>query len=467
MKKLVLLLMSGYSLIECGDVSAEKEKLPNIVMVLADDHGVRHSTPYGSREIRTPNMQTMAEEGMVFDRAYVASPSCCPSRTALLTGLMPENNGVVGNHESELLKPGTKSLMINLTDLGYAVIWTGKVAHGTTGPELIDDGIKVIPGSGRGILTRIEAIENYLGTLPKSQPVAVFIGTTDTHTPWPKPEDVRISSDKVELPPKTYDTPEARKEMGRYIEAVETVDRILGRAREMIKTHLDTENTLLLYTSDHGQAWPFGKWGLYEDGIRTSLLAVWPGKIKPGVRTRAMVSWIDIVPTLIDVADGKVPEGIDGRSFKQVLLGNTDTHRNRIFTVHKGDKGMNVYPIRSVRMGKWKYILNLHPEFYYTTHMDLVPQGSGHSMAAWPSWIEAAKTDPKAASFLRAYHARPAEELYDLEADPDEKTNLANRAEYEEQLKELRALVHNRMKEVNDDESLSGKPRLLKDYKLP
>lgn len=95
------------------------EKLPKIVVVLADDHGVHHSMSYGSRQIRTPNMQTMAEEGMVFDRAYVASQACCPSRTALLTGLMPENNGVVGNHESELLKPGTKSLMINLTDLGF------------------------------------------------------------------------------------------------------------------------------------------------------------------------------------------------------------------------------------------------------------------------------------------------------------------------------------------------------------
>jgi arylsulfatase A-like enzyme len=465
MKKLFLFLTLACLCAVCGNVCAEK--LPNIVVVLGDDHGVRHSAPYGSKEIRTPNMQAMADEGMVFDRAYVASPSCCPSRTAMLTGLMPENNGVVGNHESDKLKPGTKSLMIHLIDLGYAVIWTGKVAHGTTGPELIDAQIKVIPGSGRGIFTRIETIERHLGTLPKSRPVAVFIGTTDTHTPWPKPEDVRITPNRVELPPKTYDTPEARREMGRYIEAVETVDRIVGRVRGMIQTHLDTENTLLLYTSDHGQAWPFGKWGLYEDGIRTSLLTVWPGRIKPGVRTDAMVSWIDILPTFIDIAGGKVPEGIDGRSFKGVLLGETDTHRDRIFAIHKGDKQMNVYPMRSVRVGKWKYILNLHPEFYYTTHMDLVPPGTAHSMAAWPSWVEAAKNDPEAAAFLRAYHARPGEELYDLEADPDETTNLAGKPEYKAPLEELRAQVRNRMKEVNDDESLSGEPRLRKDYKLP
>lgn len=447
--------------------SASAEKPPHIVVILTDDHGVRHSTPYGSKEIRTPNMQTMADHGMVFDRAYVASPSCCPSRTALLTGLMPENNGVVGNHESANLKPGTTSLMTNLIDLGYTVIWTGKIAHGTTGAELVDKRIQVVRGSGRGILERMEAIESCLDAVPKSSPVAVFIGSTDTHTPWAKPAEVRSTPDKVELPPKTYDTPAARKEMGRYVESVETVDRIVGRTREMINTHLDAENTLVLYTSDHGQAWPFGKWGLYEDGIRTSLLAVWPGKIKPGVRTGAMVSWIDIVPTLIDIAGGTVPEGIDGRSFKQVLLGTTDAHRDHIFAVHKGDKAMNVYPIRSVRTEQWKYILNLHPEFRYTTHMDLAPQGTAHCHAAWPSWIEAAKTDPQAAAFLQAYHSRPGEELYDLGTDPDEKVNLAGEPEHQEPLAELRALVRDRMREVNDDESLSGEPRYLGNQKLP
>lgn len=444
------------------------DTMPNIVVVLADDHGVRHSTAYGAKEILTPNMQAMADEGIVFDRAYIASPACCPSRTAFLTGLSPERNGVIGNHESENLKPGTKSLMTNLMDLGYTVIWTGKISHGTTGAELVDENkIKIFRGSGKSVLKRMGDIESYLDTLPKTTPVAIFIGPTDTHTKWPEASEVRITSDKVELPPKTYDTPEARKEMGRYIEAVETVDRIVGRTREMVKTHLNPDNTIMLYSSDHGQAWPFGKWSLYEDGIRTSLLMVWPGKIKPGVRTDAMVSWIDILPTFIDIAGGKVSSDLDGRSFKEVLLGNTTTHRDQIFAIHKGDKKMNVYPIRSVRVGKWKYMLNLHPEFYYTTHMDLSPQSSGHCLAAWPSWVEAAKKDPKAAAFLRAYHVRPAEELYNLEADPDELNNLANNPECKKQLDEMRALVRNRMKELKDDESLSGEPRLLKDYKLP
>jgi arylsulfatase A-like enzyme len=116
-----------------------------------------------------------------------------------------------------------------------------------------------------------------------------------------------------------------------------------------------------LFTSDHGGQWPFGKWNLYDYGTRVPLQVYWPGKIKAGARTDVMVSWVDILPTLIDLADGKVPTGIDGQSFAPVLLRKTKNHRDKIFTTNTGDKDMNVFPIRSVRMGKYKYIHNLTP----------------------------------------------------------------------------------------------------------
>lgn len=438
--------------------------LPHVVMVLADDHGMRYASPYGATEMQTPHMQAMADEGMLFNKAYIASPSCGPSRAAMLTGLMPHRNGVVGNHENEYLKPEVKSLMINLIDMGYAVVWQGKVAHARTGPGFLEE-FEFI--GGKTTVSVIDTIDAYIAGLPPSTPVAVFIGTTDTHTTWPSAEEARIEPNEVVLPPRVYDTPEARVQMTRYVEAAETVDRILGRVREMIDTRLGKQNTLLMYTSDHGAAWPFGKWGLYEEGTRTPLLAVWPGMIPPGSQNDAMVSWVDIIPTLIDIGGGPAPVGLDGYSFKEVLLGNAHTHRDHIITIHKGDKGMNVYPMRAIRVGKWKYILNLHPEFYYTTHMDLSDPTGGAFLAAWPSWIEAAQTDPKAAAFLRAYHMRPAEELYDLEADPHETTNLADYPQHKQQLEELRNRVRNYMIEVNDDESLSGIPRYLENYELP
>lgn len=102
---------------------------PNVIITIADDHGVYHSSPYGASEIKTPNLQQLADEGIRFDNAYVASPACAPSRAALFTGMMPYNNGIVGNHEIGL-KPGVLSLIPSLLEQGYEVVFHGKVGHG-------------------------------------------------------------------------------------------------------------------------------------------------------------------------------------------------------------------------------------------------------------------------------------------------------------------------------------------------
>jgi len=461
---------TGVSLFVACFFTQTQAALPNFVMFITDDQGVYHSNPYGASEMRTPHMQAMADDGLRFTRAYVASPSCAPSRAALCTGLMPYNNGIVGNHEN-IRKEGVEPLLPILAKLGYEIAWYGKVGHGrawyTQYPE-----ITMIPYSNkapRGSQQRLDItdVENFMKNRKDAvRPLALFVGNKWPHRPWPEPETARIRLEDIVVPEKTYDTPETRSEMSRYIESIERVDNRLGEVRTLIRQYLDQDNTLIVYTADHGHAWPFGKWSLYETGIRTPLIAVWPGKINPGTTTRAMVSWIDIIPTFIDVAGAVIPWKIDGRSFKDVLLGKTEIHRDRIFTVQKGDKAMNVYPIRSLRKGKFKYILNLYPELYYTTHMDLVASDSPYHNRNWPSWIEAAKTDPEAAAFLRAYHSRPPEELYLVESDPFEKTNLVHEPVYQDVLLEMRELVAKRMKEVGDDKSLSGDPRYLKDHPL-
>jgi uncharacterized sulfatase len=440
---------------------------PNFVIIIGDDHGIAHSSPYGLREYQTPNLQAMASEGIRLTNAYVASPACAPSRAALFTGLMPYRNGIIGNHEREL-KPGVESLIPRLAAQGYDIAFRGKVAHGgrKKQPYLTDD-VKLLKGPMKPRLT-LDSVSDYLENRPnKTKPLALFIGCTYTHRFWPEPDEARMRPEDVTVPARTFDTPETRSEMTRYAEAVERMDRLIGDVRELTEKHLPTDNTLTMYTSDHGQAWPFGKWSLYEAGIRTPVIAVWPKQIPAGITNDAMVSWIDLMPTLIELAGGTTPSSIDGKSFASVLRNTTQTHRDRIFATHKGDKVMNVYPIRSVRMGPWKYIRNLRPELYYTTHMDLVPASSRNFTRNWPSWIEAAKTNPKAAAFLRAYHSRPAEELYRIDSDPDETTNLASEPQHAEKLAELREMISQRMKRVGDDESLSGKPRFLKDYTLP
>ncbi len=448
---------------------------PNFVITIADDHGVYHSSPYGATEIKTPNLQRLAEEGIRFDNAYVASPACAPSRAALFTGMMPYNNGIVGNHEIGL-KPGVVSLIPSLLEQGYEVVFHGKVGHSGKKHHgaYVPDEVKILGGGGLQQTMTLDEVETFFRNRPKNAPpLAIFLGWTDTHTAWPAKEDARISPDEVVIPPRIYDTPEARVEMTRYIEGAENIDKRLGQTRKLIDQYLDQANTLLAYTSDHGMPWPFAKWSLYETGIRTSLIVSWPGKIKPHTTTNAMVSWIDLIPTLIDLAGGKAPKGIDGKSFADVLFGKTSQHREAIYATHKGDNDKNVYPMRSVRIDNWKYIRNLHPEFAYTTHTDVwameSPRTEGHWKHAghhWESYIQAAKIDPAAAAFLRDYHSSPSEELYQIDQDPFEEKNLAALPEYAEKLTSLREMVLKRMEEVGDDKSLSGPPRLLENYSV-
>lgn len=454
-------------LLAISATSAAGGDKPNFVIVIADDHGFHHSSVYGSPEFETPNMQSLASEGIHLTNAYVASPACAPSRAALFTGLMPYRNGIVGNHETEL-KPGVQSLIPLLIEQGYEVAFSGKVAHGRSNDQAyVPDEVNIIERDPRTD-TRLKNVEAYLkNRTNRSRPLALFVGCVDTHTPWPNPDAARIDPADVVIPPRIFDTPESRVEMSRYIESAENVDRKLGTIRKFAADYLDPANTMTVYTSDHGLAWPFGKWSLYEAGIRTPFIATWPGKIKAGSTNDAMVSWIDVIPTLIDLAGGSSSPDIDGRSFAKVLTGHTGQHRDVIFATHKGDKTWNVYPIRSVRKGPWKYILNLHPEFANTTHTDILSDKKANGGQHWPSYIEAAKTNPDAAAFLHDFHSSPAEELYDVVNDPFEQKNLAESPQHAERLAELRDIVANRMVEVGDDKSLSGKPRLLKDFTLP
>ena len=222
----------------------------------------------------------------------------------------------------------------------------------------------------------------------------------------------------------------------------------MGRIFDMAKEQWGN-NFIFVFTNDHGGQWPLGKWNLYDSGTRIPLMAVWPGKIKAGSRTDAMVSWVDILPTLLDLSGEKVPADIDGQSFGPVLLGERNVHRDRIFTTHTGDGVMNVFPIRSVRIGKYKYIWNLRPDAWHTNHSDRDRlDGAG---AYWDSWDVAAKTDPKAAAILKNYYTRPAEEFFDLERDPLEYNNLASLPEHSGQVKEFREIVEQWAKDQGDD----------------
>lgn len=183
---------------------------------------------------------------------------------------------------------------------------------------------------------------------------------------------------------------------------------------------------------------------------------VWPGHIKPGTLTDALVNWTDILPTLLEITGCKTPEGLDGNSFSKVLYGKSSKHREYIFTTHSGDGKMNVYPIRSVRSERFKYIRNLRPDCYHSNHSDILRKPNAGTY--WNSWDETALTDARAVSVIHKYYVRPPEEFYDILNDPFEQQNLIKGIAHGKQIKKMRQLLDNWMKEQGDSQTVFESP---------
>ncbi|MCA9260211.1 MAG: sulfatase [Planctomycetales bacterium] len=424
---------------------------PHIVVFLSDDHTLLDCSLYGSREIDTPNMARLAADGMTFNRAFVASPSCAPSRAALLTGLMPAHNGAEANHAQP--RKEIKRLPAYFHDLGYEVVSFGKTAHYN---QVKQYGFDIARHSNYHEDVAVGEAVKWLKQRDDQRPLCLIVGTNWPHVPWPELSTITVND--VRIPDKHVDTPKTRQARARYLQAIKTMDDELGAVYDAAVEKLG-DDVLFVHTSDHGAQWPFSKWNLYDDGIRTPLVVRWKGRVAQGVRTDAMVSWVDILPTLIEAAGGAPPDALDGRSFLPVLSGTTNEHRAEIFTTHSGDGNYNVYPARSIRDGRYKYILNLHPEFRFQSHVTLVEKDGGY----WKSWVRKAQTNADAAEKIRRYQQRPGEELYDLDTDPDERRNLADDPQHAERLTAMRARLAKWLEEMGDQRKVFGQPNLLSD----
>jgi arylsulfatase A-like enzyme len=412
---------------------------PNIVVFIADDLGWADCSSYGGNEVPTPNMARLARDGITLTHAFVASPSCAPSRAALLTGLDPMRNGAMLNHSRP--RADVKKWPAHFKELGYDVVSFGKVAHYA---QVMEYGFDQASHYRYHEDDCVEAAVKWLAVRKPDKPLCLMVGSNWPHVPWPKESPLDPAT--LKLPPTLVDTKETRQARARYLAAVANADRDLGLVYDATGKHLG-KDTLFLFSSDHGSQFPFGKWNAYDAGIRTPLIAAWPGRIKPGTTAGAMVSWIDILPTCIEAAGGRPPEGLSGKSFLGVILGEKATHRDKVFITHSADGNMNRYPLRAVRTRDWKYIRNLDPGAQHHTHVDL-GKAATDGRDYWDSWVR--KSDPAAAAIVRRYHTRPAEELYDLTGDPWELKNLAADPAYGDRLKALRTDLDAWMKDQGD-----------------
>lgn len=441
-------LLLGFSFF--GVILACEGAPPNIVLYIADDHGRNDSSVYNPMgDAITPQMAKLAAAGLTFNQAFVASPACGPSRSALLSGMMPIRNGAEHNHEKPRLE--TQTMIRHLKEAGYEVAAFGKVHHNKwielVGADDVDPTRKDLEKS----------VQAYLDARTDNRPLLLIVGDVRTHAPWHKHDT--YDGTELTVPSHWVDTPDTRQTWENYLGEVTEVDTTIGNIDTIARAHFKSDDFLSIYTSDHGHALPFGKWNLYDWGTQVAFIARWPGKIPANARTDAMISWIDIFPTLLDLADADVPADIDGRSFVSVLRGETDQHRELIFTTHSGDGKMNIYPIRAVRDQRFKYIRNIRFDGYHTTHTD-IQRRPGHG-AFFDEWEAAAVTDPHARAVLQKYLRRPAVEFYDIGKDPGETTNLATDPAYAADLARMAQHLETWMANHGDNGRMQHQPYLL------
>lgn len=421
-----ILLCSLLSAVPAAMYGSDAVK-PNLVLFIADDCSFYDLGCYGSVDSRTPNIDCFAEEGMKFTRAYQAVPMSSPTRHNLYTGLWPVRSGAYPNHT--YADDGTLSIVHHLRPSGYKVALIGK-SH--IAPDTVFPFDEYVPLDKKGEL-QFDAIRDFISRCEASgSPYCLLVASNQPHTPWNKGDASQFDAGSLTLPPMYVDIPETREAFTRYLAEINFMDNEFGTLLSILKEKKQEDKSVVVYLSEQGNSLPFAKWTCYDAGVHSACIVRWPGKIRPGTVSDALVEYVDVVPTFVDIAGGQLAAQVDGRSFKDVLLGKTPEHKKYTFSMQTTRgiiKGSEYYGIRSVSDGRYRYIVNLTPEASF--------QNAETATPLFMKWEEIGRTDPHAKEVTWKYRHRPAVELYDVQSDPYCMVNLADDDTYRDKIAEL------------------------------
>jgi N-sulfoglucosamine sulfohydrolase len=418
-------------------------KRRNLVLLVADDLGLSLGC-YGDKNARTPNLDRLASEGVLFTNAFCATASCSPSRSVMMTGLYNHSNGqyglAQGDHNFHLKAP-VKPLSRMAKEAGYRTAVIGKFHVNPPSQFQWDvrqegDTFDVDSLNGR--------VAKFVGDVPADTPFYLHLGFGDPHRgPGARFHvDRKTTFDPKEIRPPSFmaDTPAAREDLSEYYEAVKRMDRGVGLVVETLRKAGRLEDTLLVFISDNGMPFPNAKTNLYDSGVHLPMIARGAG-LPAGKRCGAMTSWVDLVPTFLEA--GGLPRAADlpGRSWLQAAREENPAGWDHVFLSHTFHGVSMYYPVRGMRTRRFKYLHNLNPEITFLHATDL--SGS-------PMWQGRDPKLPMGKRPVEAYLHRPAEELYDLAAEPDEVVNLAGSASHAQTLEAMRMRVREWRKATKD-----------------
>lgn len=413
-------------------------KKPNIVLFITHDQG-QYVGCYDSEQtpnnLNTPNIDGISEKGVQFKNYFCTAPQCSPSRSGMKTSLYPHQNGLMGLVNLGWTMPAdNKTLAMYLKENGYTTHLLGLQHESLDAKTLGYDTISKRGSEFKYSRGRMERkyMKFFDDHKDDDKPFFVNIGTVEVHRPyqaWAEPVD----TGRVEIPPYLPDIEEIREDFAKFYGNVEIVDETIGK----IINHLEEiglmDETLFIFTTDHGIACPRAKVTLYDPGLKIVLVMYHPNmeEFKGGKKIESLVSNIDLLPTLIDLVGGEIPDDIEGKSFLPILNNEQEKIRSEIY----GEKTFHeIYdPMRGVRTEKFKFIKNFEEsDTLYQIPKDMMMDPIGKIMSE-------SNNEP-----------RPMEELYDLEKDPNEMNNLINDPEYSDILEELRTKLKEWMERTND-----------------
>ena len=412
---------------------------PNILFCIADDWSWPHAGAYGDKVVKTPNFDKLVAEGMRFDRAYCVSPSCTPSRGAILTGQWIHRLEDGGNLWSMLAKQ-----YVTYPDLleaaGYAVGLTGK---GWGPGNFKEAGRDRNPAGPTG-----KNFPEFLAGVPADKPFCFWYGSTDPHRPYEPGIGVKagLKLEDVQVPPIFPDNATVRGDILDYYARVQRFDAQLGTMLKALEESGRAANTLVIVTSDNGMPFPRCKANLHDSGTHMPFAVRWPGKVKAGRTSTAFVSLSDVAPTVLEAAGVKVPAEMTAKSLLPVLTTEDKpvgrehvfVERERHANVRKGNLS---YPARAVRTETHLYIRNLRDDRWPAGDPELFfAVGPFGDIDGGPT-KDVILAMPESKFFGYACAKRPAEELYDCQADPWQLTNLADKPEHAAVKAKLRATL--------------------------
>ena len=457
--------------------------------------------------VSTPNFDRVASEGVLFKHAFVSAPSCTPCRSALLSGQHFWRTGRASILLGAVWDGSIPSYPLLLRDAGYHIGATYKVwSPGTPGDGPYGAGKHSYERAGRRFnqfsqnVTRMmengvtmeaakqqlydeveQNFEDFLADREPDQPFCYWFGPTNVHRKWTRGSGKKlwgIDPDRLQgkMPPFLPDVPVVREDLADYFGEVAAFDVALGLLIQRLEELGELDNTLLVISGDHGApGFPHGKCNLYDFGASVPLAVRW-GKAPGGRVVNDLVSLADLAPTFLEVGNVIVPNQMTGRSLVNVLQsdksGRVDPQRSAVFIgrerhVDRARADYMPYPQRAIRSDDYLYIINFRPDRWplgdpYRLDGDDPPteqELTENTFATLPdedagptkAWLVGVRDDPQWKDhFEWVYGKRPREELYDLQKDPHQTTNVADDAAYQETRAMLERQLMEELKRTGD-----------------